>query len=393
MSKARLIIMSVVVEGRSQVDTARAYQVSPSWVSKLVARYKAEGDVAFEPRSRRPHTSPTALDPATVDLIIELRNTLKAKGLDNGPHTIGWHLRHHHGLVVSPVTIWRHLKKAGLITPQPKKRPKTSYIRFQAELPNETWQSDFTHWRLSDGTGVEIITFLDDCTRYALDVTAHRRITGNIVVDRFLKTAENMGYPASVLTDNGMVYTARFAGGRGGRNRFERTLTDLGIIQKHSQPNHPTTCGKVERFHQTIKKWLTAQPPADTITELQHQLDALIDEYNHHRPHAALGKQTPASKYAVLPKASPGQSPLDEHYRIRHDTVNKSGTVTLRHAGRLHHIGIGRTYAQTQIIMLINDLDIRVIDTATGELLRHITLDPTHDYQPQPKTQEKTPKP
>ena len=150
-------------------------------------------------RGTNPHRSPTALGPATVALILDLRATLADKGLDNGPHTIAWHLQHHHGLSVSPVTIWRHLKKAGLIIPQPKKRPKTSYIRFAADLPNETWQSDFTHWRLADGTGIEIITFLDDCTRFALDVTAHTRVTGNSVVDRFLETADTMGYPASVF--------------------------------------------------------------------------------------------------------------------------------------------------------------------------------------------------
>lgn len=385
MSKARLIIMSVVVEGRSQAETARSYQVSPSWVSKLVTRYKAEGDAAFTPRSRRPVLSPQRIPASTVDLIIELRGSLEAKGLDNGPHTIAWHLQHHYHLSVSPATIWRHLKQAGLVVPQPKKRPKTSYIRFQADLPNETWQSDFTHWKLADGTGIEIITFLDDCTRYALSVTAHTRITGNIVVDEFLETATSMGYPASVLTDNGMVYTARFAGGRNGRNRFERTLSDLDIIQKHSRPNHPTTCGKVERFHQTIKKWLAAQTPASTIFELQHQLDQLVDEYNHRRPHSSLGKQTPSSKYTTLPKATPDSSGLGDHYRTRHDIINKSGTVTLRHAGRLHHIGIGRTYTGTRIIMLINELDIRVVDTTTGELLRHLTLDPTRDYQPHQK--------
>jgi len=121
---------------------------------------------------------------------------------------------HWHGLTVSAATIWRHLKTTGLIVPQPKKRPKTSYIRFQADLPNETWQSDFTHWRLADDTDIEILTFLDDCSHYALDVTAHRAITANLVVDRFHKTATTMGYPTSVLTENGMVYTARFAANR-----------------------------------------------------------------------------------------------------------------------------------------------------------------------------------
>ena len=393
MSKARSIIMSVVVEGRSQADTARLYEVSRSWVSKLVVRYHAEGGAAFEPRSRRPHTSPRALDPATVALIIDLRTTLTGKGLDNGPHTISWHLDQHHGVVVSVATIWRHLKTAELIVSEPKKRPKASYIRFQAELPNETWQSDFTHWHLTDRNGVEIITFLDDHSRYALSVTAHTRITGTIVVDEFLGTAETHGLPASVLTDNGMVYTARFAGGRGGKNRFEPTLMDLRIIQKHSRPNHPTTCGKVERFQQTLKKWLTAQPEAVTIHQLQDQLDAFVDEYNHRRPHRSLKNMTPAAQYTLLPKAAPGESDIDNHYRIRHDIVGDTGTVTLRHAGTLHHIGIGRTHARTHIIMLIDDLDIRIVNPTTGELLRRLTLDPTRNYQPQDKEHKKTPKP
>lgn len=393
MSKARSIILSVVVEGRTQAATARLYDVSPSWVSKLVARYRLEGDAAFEPRSRRPHTSPTALDPKTVDRIIDLRRTLTSKGLDGGPHTIRWHLQQHHGLVVSVATIWRHLKTAGLIVPEPKKKPKTSYIRFCADLPNEMWQSDFTHWHLADGDGVEIITFLDDHARYALSVTAHIRITTDIVVDEFLETAETNGFPASILTDNAMVYTARFAGGKGGKNRFERTLMDLKIVQKHSRPNHPTTCGKVERFQQTLKKWLTAQPEAATLQALQDQLDTFVDEYNHRRPHRSLNRATPAAKYTMLPKATPGESDIDSHYRIRHDIVGDTGTVTLRHGGTLHHIGIGRIHTRTHVMMLIDDLDIRIIDPATGELLRRLTLDPTRNYQPQDPQHKKTPEP
>jgi transposase InsO family protein len=393
MSKTRSIILSVIVEGRTQADTARLYEVSRSWVSKLVARYHAEGDAAFQPRSRRPNTSPTASDPATVALIIDLRRTLTNKGLDNGPHTIRWHLGQHHNLVVSVATIWRHLHTAGLIVPEPKKKPKTSYIRFQADLPNEMWQSDFTHWHLTNGDGVEIITFLDDHARYALSVTAHTRITTDIVVTEFSETAETNGFPASILTDNAMVYTARFAGGKGGKNRFERTLMDLRIVQKHSRPNHPTTCGKVERFQQTLKKWLTAQPDAATLQQLQHQLDAFVDEYNHRRPHRSLGRATPAAKYTMLPKATPGHTGIEGHYRIRHDIVGDTGTVTLRHAGTLHHIGIGRTHARTHIIMLIDILDIRIVDPATGELLRRLTLDPSRIYQPQTREHKKTPKP
>src|SRR3984893_12562810 len=348
MSKARLVITAVVVEGRSQSAVAREYGVSQGWISRLVTRYRLEGEAAFEPRSRRPHTSPTRLPQTTIDLIVELRNKLRTAGLDAGPHTIAWHLEHHHQLQVSVASISRHLAAAGLVTPTPAKRPKSSYIRFAADQPNERWQADFTHWWLADKTHTEILTWLDDHSRYALSVTAHRRITGPIVVDPFRKAYEAHGIPASTLTDNGMVFTTRLAGGKGGRNQLENELRRLGITQINSTPNHPTTCGKVERFHQTLKKWLTRQPPAATLAELQTQLDAFVDEYNHHRPHRSMPQRaTPATTYTPRPKAAPGDR-LDTHNRFRTDRVDQAGSVTLRVGGRLHHIGVGRTHARTR---------------------------------------------
>jgi transposase len=152
------VITAVIIEGRPQAEVARSYGVSKGWVSKLIARYRAEGEAAFEPRSRRPKTSPAAIEAATVELIIRLRKELSGQGLDAGPDTIAWHLHHHHQLTVSRATISRYLARHGLVTPAPKKRPRSSYIRFQAELPNETWQADFTHYRLADATDTEILT-------------------------------------------------------------------------------------------------------------------------------------------------------------------------------------------------------------------------------------------
>jgi len=182
-----------------------------------------------------------------------------------------------------------------------------------------------------------------------------------------------------------MVYTARFAGGRGGRNTFESELRRLHVVQKNSRPAHPTTCGKVERFQQTMKKWLRAQPVQPRcIAELQTLIDAFVEEYNHHRPHRSLPhRATPAARYNTMPKALPGNSrDPDTHDRIRHDRVDKAGSVTLRHDGRLHHIGIGRTHAGTYVILLVQDLNIRVLNPVTGELLRELTLNPHADYQP-----------
>src|SRR4051812_33804529 len=224
-----------------------------------MARYAAEGEAAFEPRSRRPRSSPRATAPDTVELVLRLRKQLADSGLDAGADTIGWHLTHRHQLTLSRATIHRILTRAGAVVPEPAKRPKASYLRFAAEQPNETWQSDFTHYRLATGADTEIITWLDDHSRLALHVSAHPRITGPIVLATFGQACHQHGYPASTLTDNGTVYTTRFAGGGGGRNHLEHDLRRLHITQKNSRPNHPTTCGKAERFQQTLKKWLAAQ--------------------------------------------------------------------------------------------------------------------------------------
>jgi transposase InsO family protein len=384
MPKARLVITAVVIAGRSQGEVAREYGVSQGWVSRLVARYRAEGEAAFEPRSRRPRTSPSAISPDTADLIIRLRKDLTGQGLDAGPHTIAWHLRHHHQVTVSSATVSRYLSRAGLVTPEPRKRPRSSYLRFEAEQPNECWQSDFTHYPLADGTGTEILTWLDDHSRLALSITAHRRVTGPVVLAEFRAAVAAYGAPASTLTDNGMVFTTRFSGGKGGRNGLENELRRLGITQKNGKPNHPQTQGKVERFQQTLKKWLRAQRRQPvTIAQLQQLLDAFADEYNHRRPHKSLAhRATPATAYAARPKAAPGDRAGDTHDRVRADRISKAGTVTLRTGGRLHHIGIGRTYAGTSVLLLVQDLNIRILDAATGELLRDLTLDPARDYQP-----------
>jgi transposase InsO family protein len=393
VSKARLVITAVVVEGRPVAHVAADYGVSRQWIYKLLARYRVEGEEAFEPHPRRPHNQPTAIPMATVELIITLRRGLTTQGLDAGPHTIAWHLTEQHQLAVSPATIWRTLQKAGLISPEPNKKPKSSYISFAAEQPNQMWQTDFTHYRLTrpDGTpgaDVEILCFLDDHSRYAISITCHQPVTGPVVVAAFRQAVADQGIPASVLSDNGMVFTTRFAGGRAGRdtiNGFQAELRDLGGAQKHSKPNHPTTCGKVERFHQTLKKWLRAQPQQPTtIAELQALCDHFIAYYNTRRPHRSLNRRTPLAAYQARPKATPvGPTQPEPQARVRRDVVDSDGKLTLRHNGRLHHIGVGRTHARTPILMLINDLDIRIIQAHTGELIRDLILNPAIDYQPQ----------
>ena len=297
---------------------------------------------------------------------------------------------------MSVSTIRRRLITAGRITPQPRKRPRSSYIRFQADLPNECWQTDVTHYYLGpprqhQRNRAEILTWLDDHSRYAISVTAHLPVLGSTVVETLQNSGQTHGLPASILSDNALYYTTRFSGGRGGRNHLETLCAETGIHQKHSRPAHPTTCGKVERFQQTLKQWLRAQPhQPTTLPELQQQLESFVDIYNHHRPHRSIGRRTPAVTYHLLPKTGPINATSDPHYRIRYDHVDTTGTVSLRRAGRMHHIGIGRPLTGTPVVLIIYDLNIRVINRQTGELIRKLTLNPDRDYQPQNQEKPRT---
>jgi|tagenome__1003787_1003787.scaffolds.fasta_scaffold20711375_1 transposase InsO family protein len=391
MSKARLIITAVVVEGRSKSEVARDYDVSRYWVQQLVKRWYAEGETAYRPRSRRPRHSPHAIPAAVEDQIVRLRKELSRQGLDAGADTIRSHLtraarRTPRSQTSSPTappavsTIWRILTRRGFVTPQPQKRPRSSWHRFAAEQPNERWQADTTHWQLADGTAVEILNLLDDHSRLALAAVARRTITSPDVLHTFQDAFVRWGIPASVLTDNGAVFTGLPR--RGGRVALEIELGRLGVRFDHSRAHHPQTQGKVERFQQTEKKWLAAQPPARTTAAVQRQLSRFRRYYNEVRPHRAIGRRTPWQAYTARPKATATGPYIDPHWRVRHDKVDQAGTVTLRHNSRLHHIGLGRRLAGTRVTLLIDDLHIRIIDRHTGELLRELTLDPSRDFQP-----------
>jgi transposase InsO family protein len=390
MSKARLVITAVIVEKRPVSEVARSYGVSRSWLHELLARYRAEGEAAFEPRSRRPASSPTAIGPDAEGLIVGLRKELGARGLDAGPHTIAWHLEHRHGLRVSPTTVHRCLARAGLVAPQPRKRPRSSWTRFAAEQPNELWQSDFTHWPLAGGQAAEILAWIDDHSRYILSLTAHAPAAGRDVLEAFRAACAAHGAPAATLTDNGLVFTTRLLPS-GPANALEAELARLGTTRKNGKPNHPQTQGKVERLHQTIKRHLASQPPAPRLPALQGQLDAFADEYNHRRPHRSLNRQTPAAAYAARPKAAP--TPPGEAADVRTTRVASNGTITHRHDGRRHHIAIGRRHAGTAVLAISRGPSVQIADPATGEILRELTLDPERDYQPTGNPPGRTPKP
>jgi transposase InsO family protein len=378
---ARLVITAVVVEGRSQSEVARDYGVSRQWVNTLVRRYRRDGDAAFEPRSRRPHSSPNQTPDAVEDEIVEIHKELDGAGHDAGAATIAFHLEQRHGHTPAVSTIWRILTARGCVTPQPHKRPRSSWQFFEADQPNERWQADVTHWRLADGTDVEILNQIDDHSRLCVGSDAATVMNGAAVDHALHKSTASYGFPASYLTDNGAVFNGMPRGG--GMTSFERFLVANKVRLRHSTPYHPQTCGKVERFHQSLKKWLSNQPPARTVAQLQTQLDTFRAYYNSIRPHRALGRRTPATAYAARPKAVPTAAALriGKHHRVRRDKINKAGNVTLRHNSRLHHIGIGRRHTGKYVLLLVRELHVRII-TEDGELLRELTLDPSRDYQP-----------
>ncbi len=378
MGMARYVVDAVVLEGRSVREVARAHGLSKTWIYELLGRYRAGGYEALEPRSRRPRNCPHETPPEIVQEILRLRRELQATGHDCGPATIRYHLLADRQDAPSRSTIWRILKRKGLIVPQPQKRPVCSRIRFQADLPNEMWQTDITYWQLSGGQPAEILNLIDDHSRLLLGSDAYPRVKAADVVASFHEAAQLHGLPYSLLSDNGAVFTAS---PRKGKVLLQSELERLSITFKNSRPYHPQTCGKVERLHQTLKRYLAKQPPAHNVTELQAQLDTFAHYYNHIRPHRALGGQTPLQAYSARTKARPAGQAANTHFRVREDKVDKFGKISLRYESRLYKIGLGRAHTGRTVKLLIADQQIHVIDT-NGELLRELQLDPSRTYQP-----------
>ena len=381
MEIAAYLVTAVLVEGRGVREVARDHGVSKTWLYELLARYQAEGEAGLVPRSKRPHRSPTKVADRYEDEIVRIRKELTEAGFDAGAETIGVHLRraHRRATVPSTATIWRVLKARGFVTPEPHKRPKSSYVRFVAALPNECWQMDVTHVLLSSGREVEILNVIDDHSRLCVASVARRIFKAIDVVTTFHEAAGQWGLPASVLSDNGAIFTAA---ARHGVCVMESELLSLGITFKHSKPYHPQTCGKVERFHQTMKKHLGAHKAARNLGALQAQLDAFVEYYNTVRPHRALGRRTPEQAFGARRKARPKGKPLavPPHCRVRQDKVN-GGNITLRYKSTLYHVGVGRRHNGRAVLILVANRDIRVL-TPDGELIRHLTLDPKRIYQP-----------
>jgi transposase InsO family protein len=376
MERARYLVDAVVVGGQSPTRLARSLRISRSWLFELLRRFREGGYAAIEPRSRRPRSSPQQAAPEVVAEVVRVRRQLTQAGDDAGPQSIAHHLAGQVDRPPSVTTIWRILKREGLITPQPHKRPRSSFVRFEAKLPNETWQADSTQWRLADGSLVEILNLLDDHSRLLLNSTVFTSLKALDVVECFYSAADLYGLPASLLSDNAAVFSGA---SRRGKVPLEQELEMQGIEVKHSTPYHPQTCGKVERFHQTLKRYLRKQAPATSLAHLQAQLDAFRSHYNQQRPHGALGSRTPLLAYNALPKAFPTPPTQPSQYRVRHDRIDSRGAVTLRYLGKLRHIRVGERHRNRKVCLLVAGTEVRIV-TTDGELIRQLTLEADRVY-------------
>jgi len=370
----RRAIVEMVPSTLSVSEFCEQHGVSRWLFYDLRKRYAVEGEAALVPRSRAPKRVANRTPPQVEDRIVELRKELADGGWDCGPATIRFHLAGE-GIVTSESTVWRVLTRRGFVTPEPRKRPRPPVHRFAAERANECWQIDSTHWQLADGTPVEIINVIDDCTRVCVASVAVTTCTTPAALDALARGAAVWGWPERVLSDNGLAF--RGPGGTGG---IIPALHALGIRDTHSRPYHPQTCGKVERFHKTQKLHLDSLPPAATIADLQAQLDAHTDRYNHHRPHRSIGRKTPAAAWHATPRSGPSTTPIGTPTSTHRLTVDTNGQISI---GNRLRISLGAAHTGKTSLLVITGSNAHVF--IDGRLTRQLTIDPNKRNHPLPR--------
>lgn len=346
-------------------------------------RYREQGLEGLTPRSRAPKSSPGRISFGIEEAIVKLRKELTDLGVDAGPATIRWHLgRQEQTPVPSEATIWRVLVRRGFVVPEPNKRPKSSYQRFEASAPNELWQTDCVDWDLASGTTVKIISFIDDHSRVALRVKALAEATSEATWAAFCDATAIWGVPIGQLSDNGLNFSGRV---RGFEVYFERQLRGIGVQPKTSRPWHPQTCGKVERFQQTLKKWLRARPPATGLGDLQAQIDEFVNYYNHHRPHRGIGRTVPIQRWSASPPAINLGVALPSPAQHAYITVGPNGVAVTGP----YRFGLGVKWAGHQVRVDYDHTNFAIFSGHT--LLRVGTINPNQRYQPRnPRTTKPT---
>jgi transposase InsO family protein len=381
---ARVMAAAVTV-ARSQDDGVRvnvsalaaSLETTPKTLYKWAKRYRDNGLAGLEEESRAPKEPPVKFDDDVVDAVVRLRKQLRDDGWDYGAEPIREHLLRESGSAPSTSTIWRMLKARGFVLAEPEKRPKSSCIRFEAAAPNERWQIDATHWQLADGTAVEIINVIDDHSRLCVAAVAVPTTTSEAAWAAFALGVDRYGWPAGCLSDNGLAFSGKL---KGFEVVFETRLRSAGVHPVTSRPQHPQTCGKVERFQQTEKKWLRAQDLARDLDELQAGLEIFRDYYNRIRPHRGIARLTPWARWSATSRAVAAPSALPSPQRRATNLVNPNGTVT----SGTWSIAVGTRHAGQHADLVIDGLFAAVF--IDGQLLHTLTIDPTRRHQPRPRT-------
>jgi transposase InsO family protein len=362
-----------------QIDNVSAFcrrrKISRQTFYKYRRRFGQDGLAGLEERSRRPKSSPGQTAAEVEEAVLRKRKQLIEQGLDHGAQSIAWALDGDEVAVPSPSTVWRILTRHGVITAQPQKRPKSATKRFCFSRPNECWQSDWTQWHLADGTPAAIAGSLDDHSRYVPGLGAGLgQGTTDLVWSVMLAGITECGIPAMSLTDNGFVYTGRL---NAFEAAFEANLRALGTHTINSTPGHPQTCGKIERFWQTLKKWLRARPAPATLDGLNELLAQFRNFYNHHRRHRALRGATPAEAFTATEAARPADRPLpDPVFVSRHTVGEKSGNLFVAP----YKVNVGLRWAGHECESIRDGDHIAIFSGTT--LVREFTADPRRNYQP-----------
>lgn len=342
----------------------RDHGISTWFFWDLRRRHAKYGDAVLVPMRRVAGEIVNRCPVDIEDAIVSKRKELDQEGLDSGPATIAFHLRDLEGLP-SNATIWRVLKRRGFVIDDPSKAPKTKGRSFASERANDCWQIDDTTWPLANGREVKIINIIDDCSRTLVASVAVTSCTGTAAFNAFATAAAEWGWPARFLSDNAKAF----------RHGLADALAALGIAAGHSRPYHPSTCGKVERFHQTLKKRLATRRTR-SLASLQAELDEFRRVYNHERPHDSLGQQFPAHVWATTPKSGPAGHPLTPKTRI-HTTVVSNGQAW---AGPKLTITIGAAYNGLTATTVVTGTTAHVFVDA--KLARQLTINPNKRTQP-----------
>jgi transposase InsO family protein len=381
LTSMRVISAVIAVAEGGTVNVARVCReagVSRKTFYKWLGRYRAEGIEGVAERSRCPHRCPGQTSAEVEDWIVGKRKQLADAGLDHGATTIQWHMgRAQLALIPAVSTIHRILVRRGQVTAQPGKRPKGSWHRFEAPAPNEWWQIDAMNWTIATG-GVKVFNIIDDHSRVAVRSRTCVDETGENAWTTFSEGAAVWGMPAGVLSDNGLAFSGKL---RHFEVIFEARLRDIGIRPFTGRAFHPQTTGKVERFQQTLKRWLRHQPLAGNLIELQAQLDQFCWIYNHERPHQGIGRVTPISRWQASPPSIPAPATLEHPTwpktpEPRHLTVSPDGIL------RVHkiRIALGVEYGRCPATVIIDDQHATVF--INSQLIRHLTIDHSRSYQP-----------